>query len=202
MTEQVTADLEVEEDLALDFRVYGSCYWRVVDGKKVRIHPQDIRYGHDGVPRDSSNAPAEVIQRGEVMNPPASAAQGAEAGNLNTPHRSGSGADPQGEKAQAAPTPAAPSCPRAEGCSRPKDCESAGYCLHMTSSDRFPRKLAGRCANGFERDRGSVVHLLPLESAWKAFCGKEPGRLSAGWVEPTSLISKWKLCPRCWRKRA
>lgn len=24
-------------------------------------------------------------------------------------------------------------CPRADGCNRPKDCEAAGYCLHMAS---------------------------------------------------------------------
>jgi hypothetical protein len=44
----------VEEDLALDLRAYGSCYWKMVDGRKVRVHPRDIRYINDE-PRDSSN---------------------------------------------------------------------------------------------------------------------------------------------------
>lgn len=35
-------ELDVEQDLRLDLAVYGSCYWRVVDGTKVRIHPREI----------------------------------------------------------------------------------------------------------------------------------------------------------------
>lgn len=35
-------DLKVEYELALDRRVYGNCFWRVVDGKKVRIHPREV----------------------------------------------------------------------------------------------------------------------------------------------------------------
>lgn len=42
------------------------------------------------------------------MNPPASAAPGAEAGNLNKPQRHGSGAEPQGEEEQATQPCAAP----------------------------------------------------------------------------------------------
>ena len=34
----------VEEDLALDLRAYGTCYWKMVDGKKVRVHPHDIHF--------------------------------------------------------------------------------------------------------------------------------------------------------------
>jgi hypothetical protein len=58
-------ETEVAEDLALDLRVYGSCYWKFVDGKKVRIHPQDIRY-IKGEPRDSSNtvASSATLDRG------------------------------------------------------------------------------------------------------------------------------------------
>lgn len=48
------SDEEVNEDLALDLRAYGSCYWKYVDGKKVRVHPRDVRY-IKGEPRDSSN---------------------------------------------------------------------------------------------------------------------------------------------------
>lgn len=50
-------EVEVGDDLALDRRIYGSCYWKIVEGRKVRIHPKDIRYGRDGVPRDSTNTP-------------------------------------------------------------------------------------------------------------------------------------------------
>jgi len=59
MSAQASSEQEDEEDLALDRRVYGNCYWKVVDGKKVRIHPMDVRIGRDGVPRDSSNTAAE-----------------------------------------------------------------------------------------------------------------------------------------------
>lgn len=55
MTESTEDD--IEQELRLDRRVYGSCYWKVIDGKKVRIHPRDIRY-IKGVPRDSANAEA------------------------------------------------------------------------------------------------------------------------------------------------
>jgi hypothetical protein len=53
---------EVDEDLALDLRVYGTCYWKYVDGRKVRIHPQDIRY-INGVPKDSTNTVASRAER-------------------------------------------------------------------------------------------------------------------------------------------
>jgi len=60
----------------------------------------------------------DYTQRGEVMNPPASAALGAEAGNLNTPQRDGTGAVPgreaMGTEAQATQPFAAPTecdCP-------------------------------------------------------------------------------------------
>ena len=62
-----------------------------------------------GHPCTACDGTGEVIHRGEVMNPPASAAEGAEAGNLSTPQRSGSGADPQGMEAQATQPSAAPS---------------------------------------------------------------------------------------------
>jgi len=59
-----------------------------------------------------------------------------------------------------------------------------------------PRTKAGRCANGSERDRGKVAHAV-APNAWRALCGTEPGRTSAGW-------SQWKAeavtCPRCARK--
>ena len=56
------------------------------------------------------------------------------------------------------------------------------------------RSLAGRCANGAQRDSGRLFHAVPLGS-WKAVCGTGPGRQSAGW-------SEWGrggdvTCPRC-----
>ena len=35
-------DEEVESELALDRRIYGNCFWRVVNGRKVRIHPREV----------------------------------------------------------------------------------------------------------------------------------------------------------------
>lgn len=60
------------------------------------------------------------------------------------------------------------------------------------------RYLAGRCANGAERDGGTLFHAVPAES-WKALCGSQPGRRSAGWGTP------WKdeqpvTCPRCLKR--
>lgn len=48
--------------------------------------------------------------------------------------------------------------------------------------DFQPRNLAGRCSNGFERDRGRLFHAVAVGS-WRALCGAQPGRLSAGWQE-------------------
>ena len=46
-------------------------------------------------------------------------------------------------------------------------------------------RLAGRCANGFERDGGRKYHLLERYSEFgKALCGAEPGRTSGGWSQP------------------
>lgn len=50
----ITPEAEVQEELALDLHVYGCCYWKIIDGRKVRVHPHDVRY-IKGEPRDSSN---------------------------------------------------------------------------------------------------------------------------------------------------
>lgn len=39
---------DVEEELALDRMYFGACYWRVVDGKKVRVSPWEVRIRDDG----------------------------------------------------------------------------------------------------------------------------------------------------------
>lgn len=61
-------------------------------------------------------------------------------------------------------------------------------------------RLAGRCANGAERDRGYVIHALPMISECSmssvALCGKTHGRRSAGWVWHSAPLT----CPRCKRK--
>lgn len=56
--------------------------------------------------------------------------------------------------------------------------------------------LAGRCANGSERDGGTVVHAVP-ERRSTALCGAKPGRRSAGWGEP---LPTGITCVRCYRK--
>lgn len=60
------------------------------------------------------------------------------------------------------------------------------------------RRLAGRCADGAERDGGSLWHAVPAR-AWKALCGAEPGRRSAGWSQ---RVGDAVTCPRCARKLA
>ena len=61
--------------------------------------------------------------------------------------------------------------------------------------------MLGSCANGAERDKGTRIHAV---QSWKALCGKEPGRRSAGWalfpdqVKPLSDVN----CPRCSKKLA
>jgi hypothetical protein len=62
--------------------------------------------------------------------------------------------------------------------------------------------LAGRCANGYERDQGRRIHAVPTTDALlangycthRAACGAKPGPRSAGW----SLRSGYTVsCPRC-----
>ena len=57
--------------------------------------------------------------------------------------------------------------------------------------------LAGRCANGAERDHGTRYHAVRT-GEYKAVCGAEPGRRSVGWCD-------WGYggevtCPRCLKR--
>ena len=61
---------------------------------------------------------------------------------------------------------------------------------------------AGRCANGAERDSGTLFHVRLIGEHgpnWALLCGKEPGRRSAGW-------STWRpagqeaTCPTCLKR--
>jgi hypothetical protein len=56
--------------------------------------------------------------------------------------------------------------------------------------------LAGRCANGAERDHGSLWHAV---RDGEAVCGATPGRRSVGWSTYTKL-GKAATCPRCVKK--
>jgi len=67
----------------------------------------------------------------------------------------------------------------------------------------YPAQLGGRCANGNERDHGSVVHAVegfgPQNLRDVALCGRRYGRRSVGFCfAPSSPIS----CPRCAKKVA
>lgn len=60
--------------------------------------------------------------------------------------------------------------------------------------------LAGRCANGLERDHGSLWHAVPLGEQ-RAMCKERPGRRSAGWSSWTPE-NQPVTCPRCLKKIA
>lgn len=60
--------------------------------------------------------------------------------------------------------------------------------------------LAGRCANGAERDRGHVIH-AKYPNDWRALCGKGYGRTSGGWADADSTVTE-PTCPRCKRAAA
>lgn len=61
----------------------------------------------------------------------------------------------------------------------------------------------GRCANGAQRDSGTLVHAVPTEQDWgdftPALCKAVPGRRTPGWVESHIEVSA-PTCPRCLRK--
>lgn len=42
MSKQRTAEEDVENELWLDRMIYGTSYHKIVDGRKVRIAPQDV----------------------------------------------------------------------------------------------------------------------------------------------------------------
>lgn len=67
----------------------------------------------------------------------------------------------------------------------------------------LPASLAGRCANGNERDHGRVFHAVPASAHERSFgisayarslCGKTHGARSAGWSHDTHAEI---TCPRC-----
>lgn len=66
-----------------------------------------------------------------------------------------------------------------------------------------PATLAGRCANGFERGQGVVVHALRcseqelrvgIRYCATALCGKTHGARSAGWTDRQDLEITCKKC--------
>jgi hypothetical protein len=60
--------------------------------------------------------------------------------------------------------------------------------------------MLGHCANGAQRDTGSVAHVLDsLSLTNTSLCGRKPGRRSAGWSEPLpDPLPKWaQPCSRC-----
>lgn len=67
--------------------------------------------------------------------------------------------------------------------------------------------LAGRCANGYERDQGRRTHAVPYSETLarngyaiqSAACGAQPGSRSAGWSLRTDLSVN---CPRCLKRTA
>ena len=67
----------------------------------------------------------------------------------------------------------------------------------------LPATLAGRCANGYERGQGRVVHGVQCTEREQQFgitayaqsmCGKTHGARSAGWCSREDLAV---TCPRC-----
>ncbi len=56
--------------------------------------------------------------------------------------------------------------------------------------------MAGRCANGAERDSGTLVHAVEFSNP-RALCGAKPGKRSVGWVRPVGTVV---TCPRCLRR--
>jgi hypothetical protein len=67
-----------------------------------------------------------------------------------------------------------------------------------------PAIKIGRCFNGYERDKGIIVHwVTPLPKGdfgdWfnKALCGTEPGRRGNGWAKSNNEVT----CKKCLHKK-
>jgi hypothetical protein len=74
----------------------------------------------------------------------------------------------------------------------------------MSDKELRAARKAGRCADGFERGSGSVVHIVPSARpfgdyhAGAALCGTKPGRRSAGWVDLAGYFGQSGVtCVRC-----
>lgn len=69
----------------------------------------------------------------------------------------------------------------------------------------IPSTKTGRCANGYERDQGKIVHAVMAtesEMNWGAYwlaamCGTKPGTRSVGWCDRKDLVV---TCPKCLKK--
>lgn len=61
----------------------------------------------------------------------------------------------------------------------------------------------GRCANGFEKDHGRVIHGLVTENPndsiqhGVALCGAMPGKRSVGFGQPYQKETKVITCEKC-----
>lgn len=72
----------------------------------------------------------------------------------------------------------------------------------LTLPQIYLLRMTGRCANGFERDGGRLVHAIKSVSfpGWgAALCGAKPGSKGNGWSEHKQAAA---TCPRCLRKLA
>jgi hypothetical protein len=66
------------------------------------------------------------------------------------------------------------------------------------SPDWEPRCVLGRLADGHGRDKGRLVHAVPI-SVSHALCQATPGPRSVGWCVEVSVEV---TCPRCLREIA
>ena len=90
--------------------------------------------------------------------------------------------------------------PRCGQCRDFEVMESGQICTHCQKEQDqgyIVMSLAGRCANGAERDHGTRFHAVETTS-YKALCGSKPGRRSVGWSRELGPVS----CPRCISKLA
>lgn len=77
--------------------------------------------------------------------------------------------------------------------------KAAEFDVTRIASSVIAARLAGRCANGAERDGGRRYHALARFSEFgTALCGAKPGRTSGGWCQPYG--DQPVTCPRCLSK--
>jgi hypothetical protein len=74
--------------------------------------------------------------------------------------------------------------------------QEAGAALPIVERELIGAYMLGSCRNGNESDKGELYHAV---GGWKALCGKQPGRRSAGWqLFPDLTVPLPEVnCPRC-----
>ena len=113
--------------------------------------------------------------------------------------------EPEDGRAKAVIQQPPPRCSMCNSKPRTENALVCSDCLGAIERGYQISALAGRCANGAERDKGFRFHARMLNENqipdYRAICGYQPGRRSAGWSD-WRPVGREVTCPRCAKRVA